>query len=355
MKIAIFRKVIGNYSETFVRRNIDSLNNGQTVVVGMRWASAPAWKPKQPTLILGKFPKALQPALVCFFLRIHGVQAAVLEFLDFATEWAPLLRMLRIPFISLGHGYDIGCTIKQKFNHIEKISVLQGGRKILVPCNHAKTILLKRASIAPDFIECIPVGIDLSSCANASLARATREIAFIGRFVEKKSPFSLLLAFHEALKENPDIILHCIGDGPLLGAAKNLAKCLGIESHVVFYGSQPHSFVLETLKNVRCLIQHSVTAENGDIETMPLSAQEALACGTPAIVTSHAGLPDIVTHDKSGYLVEELDYIEMGGYISKLLRLPPDQYLEMQRYGIEDSLRFDCNIRLNRIHELLGC
>ncbi len=354
MKIAIFRKDIGNYSETFVQRNIACLNGGETVVIGARLVDDPGWTPKTPTLLLAQYPSALRRLAVRLFLKRHRVGGAVCEFLDYATVWAPLLHEARIPFVCLGHGFDIGRIPRGRNNFVPALPSLRNGCKILVPCDYAKTILLRRARFDPDFIESIPVGIDLGAFQKPGLQREGNRFVFVGRFVEKKSPVCLIMAFHHALARVPGLRLDCVGDGPLLPAAKQLVRCLGIESHVFFHGAKPHREVIVMLKEARAIIQHSVTGENGDMETMPLSVQEALACGTPAVVTDHAGLPDIVTEGKSGYLVPEFDYHAMGDRIARMATLPAADYRAMQDYALRDSARFDYRFRVGRIEALLA-
>jgi glycosyltransferase involved in cell wall biosynthesis len=353
MKIAIIRKDVGNYSETFVRRNVDCLNSGNTVVLCNRLAEDYTWKPDQPTLCLFNYPKPLRPYAAYAFLKRHNVKAAVCEFLDYAIEWVPLLKRLGVPFVALGHGYDIGRNIKKFPDYERSLSSLSGARKIIVPCNYGKEILLRKTKLSADLIESIPVGIDLASFSERRLQREGNRFLFVGRFVEKKSPICLLMAFHEATKNTPDITLDCIGAGPLLPAAKQLVRCLGIQDRVNFLGIKPHAAVIEAIRSARATIQHSITAENGDMETMPLSIQESLAAGTPAIVTNHAGMPDIVKDGVTGYIVNEFDYHTMAKRIVQMAALPVHEYKKIQENCLSEAHRFDYRIRTKRIETLL--
>jgi colanic acid/amylovoran biosynthesis glycosyltransferase len=354
MKIAIFRKDLGNYSETFVRRNVDCINAGNTVVICNRLADDYTWKPTQPTLYLGDYPRPIRPYIAYAFLLRHHVKGAVCEFLDYATEWVPLFKRLNIPFIALGHGYDIGRNLKKIPDYERALSTLKSARKIIVPCNYGKETLLKKTKLDPGLIESIPVGIDLAAFKDKKLNREGNRFLFVGRFVEKKSPIYLLMAFYHATKNAPNIILDCIGNGPLLPAAKHLALSLGIADKVNFLGIKSPEKVREAMKNARATVQHSVTAENGDMETMPLSIQESLASGTPAIVTNHAGLPEIVTDGITGYIVNEGDHTGMGEKITSMARIAPDDYRKLQENCIAESHRFDSNTRTQRIEQLLG-
>jgi len=67
--------------------------------------------------------------------------------------------------------------------------------------------------------------------------------------------------------------------------------------------------------NSHILIQPSVTATNGDKESIPNVLIEAQATGMPVISTFHAGIPELVLDGKSGYLVKER---EIDGLSEKL-------------------------------------
>lgn len=353
MKIAIIRRDIGNYSETFVRKNIECINEGRTVVLADKLVGDPGWWPARPTLYLSRIPKPLRLCAAHAFLMRHGVEGAVCEFLDYAIEWVPVFKRLGIPYVVLGHGFDIGRNVHRIPDYKNALLALKSAQKIIVPCDYGKRALLARAAFDADLVESIPVGIDLSQFPSPQLEREGNRLLFVGRFVEKKSPIFLLMAFYHASKSLPNIVLDCIGDGPLLPAAKQLTACLGIEHRVNFLGSRPHGFVLHSLQKARAVIQHSLTADNGDMETMPLSIQESLASGTPAVVTDHAGLPDIVQDEATGYIVKERDFMRMAEKIVQLMKLDPDSYRTMQHNCITQARRFDYRTRIKRIETLL--
>ena len=68
-------------------------------------------------------------------------------------------------------------------------------------------------------------------------------------------------------------------------------------------------------------MQHSITANNGDMEGTPLAVLEASAAGIPVISTNHAGIPDVVIDEKTGFLVNEHD---VDGMAQKMMLLLND-------------------------------
>jgi glycosyltransferase involved in cell wall biosynthesis len=65
-------------------------------------------------------------------------------------------------------------------------------------------------------------------------------------------------------------------------------------------------------------IQHSIVAFNGDSEGTPVGVLEGMAAGLPVVSTFHAGIPDVVQHEYTGYLVDENDIDVMAHYMMKI-------------------------------------
>ena len=74
------------------------------------------------------------------------------------------------------------------------------------------------------------------------------------------------------------------------------------------------------LQNSLAFVQHSITAENGNMEGTPLAVLEASAAGIPVISTNHAGIPDVVLYEQNGLLCQEKDVQKMTDNIIKLLK-----------------------------------
>ena len=116
----------------------------------------------------------------------------------------------------------------------------------------------------------------------------------------------------EKVKEKIPTKLVLIGDGPDRSKCEKLARELKLEKDVTFLGKQDG---LEDLLSV------------GDIFLMPsqsesfgLSALEAMSCGLPVISSSIGGLPELVLHNKTGYIAEFADIDRMAKYTIELLK-----------------------------------
>jgi glycosyltransferase involved in cell wall biosynthesis len=61
-------------------------------------------------------------------------------------------------------------------------------------------------------------------------------------------------------------------------------------------------------------------AENGDIDGIPVALMEAMATETPPISTTVSGIPELISDEKSGLLVEPSDVSELATAIETVLR-----------------------------------
>jgi glycosyltransferase involved in cell wall biosynthesis len=127
------------------------------------------------------------------------------------------------------------------------------------------------------------------------------------------------LPFKKAIVNHPDAKLLFAGDGQLMNMCLNLVRYLNLENQVQFLGVLMPEEYREILSESLGFVQHSITAENGDMEGTPIAVLEASAAGLPVISTTHAGVPDVVINGKTGLLVVEHDVDGMAGYMVQVL------------------------------------
>ncbi len=354
-KLAIFRRKLGKYSETFVRQNIENLNKGKTVTVSEYLDHNFNWKKPRESLQLKKYPLYLKIPIIYLFLKFHKVGGVVFEFADYALKYRKLIEKMDIPYIVLAHGFDVGRKISESEEYALRLNNLMTAKKILVPSNYIKDYLLKHTNLRSDLISTIPVGVDLKKFKQKELSKVQNgKFLFVGRFVEKKNPLALIYSFYNALKIEKNLILTCIGDGEQLVAAKQFSKVLGIQKSIQFLGSQPSDRVAAELETSQALLQHSVIAEDGDVEGLPVIAMEALATGTPVISTAHSGLQEVVIDGQTGFTCKEWDTETMSENILKISKMNETNYKKMCEQCVIFSKKLSCEHRNRFIDDLFN-
>jgi len=106
-----------------------------------------------------------------------------------------------------------------------------------------------------------------------------------------------IMAFKDLKKVVPDAKLKIVGDGKLKNEILELVKKENIDD-IEFVGRVPNSKIGEILNTADIFINSS------NKDNMPLSLFEALACGLPVISTNVGGIPDYITDEINGFLIE---------------------------------------------------
>ncbi|MCB0097854.1 MAG: glycosyltransferase [Caldilineaceae bacterium] len=147
-------------------------------------------------------------------------------------------------------------------------------------------------------------------------------VGFIGRFTPEKG----LMPFIEAavMLKNQNLAFHIVGDGPQRAEVESLIqrhngtqiKLTGwaCPTEVVTYFNQFRLYVMPSLA-----------------EGMPVAAREAMACGTPVLVTNVGGVSDIIEDGKTGFILKDLEPATIAQAIMDALSHP--QLAEIAQKG----------------------
>jgi len=124
----------------------------------------------------------------------------------------------------------------------------------------------------------------------------------IGRLVEKKGIDVALLACKELKDAGVNFEYHIIGSGPEMEKLQMLGRELGLTNQLTFHGQQPSNFVMDFYRSASLFLAPSRTARNGDSEGIPNVLKEAMLMSVPVVTSDHAGIPELVEHEVTGYV-----------------------------------------------------
>jgi len=101
---------------------------------------------------------------------------------------------------------------------------------------------------------------------------------------------------------------------------KGYAEELGITERLDFLGSVPQKRIMELIEASDVFVLPSVPVSDGDIDGIPVSLMEAMAMGCPVVSTYVSGIPELITDEKSGLLVQPNDPKALAMAIERLAK-----------------------------------
>lgn len=171
--------------------------------------------------------------------------------------------------------------------------------RIIVLSNAFAKLLIERYGIAEEKIRVVPGTVDLTkftAVQSRSEARSSlgwpqdRPILLAVRRLTERMGLDLLIeAMGQISKTMPDVMLLIAGKGRLGARLHQQVEELGLGSNVKLLGFIPDDALNLAYSASDINIVPSVT-----LEGFGLTAAEALAAGTPSIVTNVGGLPEVV-------------------------------------------------------------
>ncbi len=262
--------------------------------------------------------KKKDPRLITleYSLKKEKIDVVLAEYGTTGAECLAVVKSLNLPLLVFFHGYDASVintlnVYKSRYlelfkyaNSIFSVSTVMTEKLVSLGCDRKKLIYNVYGpnnlflDVKPDF--------------------KNNNFVAIGRFADKKAPYYTIIAFNQVVKKYPEAKLIMAGDGPLWNVCKNLILHLNLQENISLIGVINPQEWSKLLENSIGFLQHSITAETGDMEGTPVAILEASAAGIPVISTYHAGIPDIIEHEHNGLLCKEHDVDLMAENIIRI-------------------------------------
>ena len=255
------------------------------------------------------------------------------------SQFIPIIRAFNPKIKIVLHMH---CEWLTQFNPVIIESRLKKADLILGCSNYITNKIRRRFPQFADWCHTLFEGVDIEQFGlsrHAKSERGTKRILFVGRVSPEKGVHVLLSAFQKVSKRYPQAELEIVGQlgslrpqfnvglddvsailDPALSFSKNYVSILksmlpqSLLDHVCFVGPVPHTQLASYYQNADVFVFPSLWNEPFG---MPIA--EAMATGVPAIGTNGGGIPEIITHGKTGLLVKRGDASALAEAILCLL------------------------------------
>lgn len=190
--------------------------------------------------------------------------------------------------------------------------------------------ILSRGGIETTRVSVIRDGVNPTRIAEVQTGHFKQEfnipahavlVGCIAHLTDHKDHRTLLDAWAQVERRSPDAWLAIIGTGELEATLKSHAATLGLQ-HIVFTGFRRDIPAILHSLDIFTLSSH--------LEGLGSSVMDAMLAGVPVVATRAGGIPELVTHERTGLLVPIRDPSALA---DALCRVIVDRDLR-QRLGI---------------------
>ncbi len=286
--------------------------------------------------------KEIQPDIVHIHNIYHHISTSILS----------PIRALKIPCVQTLHDYKLACPNYKMYTEGLPCERCKGGNYFEAVKHNCLT-----SSFAGNVLAAIEMGftkstqayeknIDTFICPSQFMANKMIEwgepankirvilnpaeemgIDMLGMHVPKKyvlaigrlSPEKGFDIAIRAIQATPGIFLRIAGSGPMEESLKKISA-----RNVEFIGYADKAKLYTERSQAVALVVPTLMYENS-----PLVVLEALSQGLPVIASRIGGLPELIEHNVSGYLVKPGDAGELAAAISRISTLSESDWKKM--------------------------
>jgi glycosyltransferase involved in cell wall biosynthesis len=194
---------------------------------------------------------------------------------------------------------------------------------LIAVSNEVRKDLLAYRIAPTEKIEVIPLGLELDDFIDSRRRRgvlhrelgldsASKLIGIVGRIAPIKNHCLFFEAVSRVLAEHASAHVLVAGDGELRPQMERYVREMGIGERVSFLGWRHDLPQIYTDLDVLVI--------SSDNEGTPVCAIEAMAAGRPVVATNVGGLPDVISHRETGYLVAPGNVEQLASAITRVLK-----------------------------------
>jgi glycosyltransferase involved in cell wall biosynthesis len=327
--IAIFRKRLLSYSETFIADQGRFLPSYRPLFCGYhRDSSGLQLLDGCNRILLDDYSSASTLSKLMLRYGLGGGKrwlAAIARenpalihahFFNDGIDAVRIARRLAIPAVTTVHGHDITKHENARSGSSHNRHFFAQIDRVIAVSDFIAEQALAKGCPANKLVQHY-IGIDLEKFNQPKLESEQPSLLFVGRLVEKKGCTYLLQAMAQLKQRFPELQLTIIGSGDLETELRREAAKWKL--NVVFAGTASATEIREQLARSWLFVAPSVTAHDGDAEGLGMVFLEAQALQTPVVSFRSGGLVEAVEEGVTALLSEEKDVAGLAENIATLL------------------------------------
>jgi len=256
-------------------------------------------------------------------------------------------RRAGVPFTFTAHAKDI-FSRRVSWPRVRRIA--RAAACVVTVSDYNRRFLRRRLGPATPVVR-LYNGVDLDAWRPARRPGRAARILAVGRLVHKKGFHVLVEAMARLAAWGVPGHATVIGDGVEREALVALARARGVTRRIRFAGARPAEDVRRAMRHATLVTLPCVVAADGNQDALPTVLIEAAACGLPVVSTRVAGVPEIVEHRTTGYVVAPGDAVALARAMRRLLERPDLGRRMGRRARARTEQRFD---RRRAAHALLS-
>ncbi len=223
------------------------------------------------------------------------------------------------PFIAHVHATEFdrsGEHVNQRVYDIERRG-MHGATRVVCVSEYTRRICEQRYAVDPRKLRVVYNGIEVDAAQPTEESRIEARdkiVLFLGRITMQKGPEYFIAAAKRVLEKIENVKFVVAGSGDMATRMIELAAQMGIGHKVLFTGFLRGKDVARVFEMADLYVMPSVS------EPFGIAPLEAIAHGTPVIISKQSGVSEVLTH---ALKVDFWDIDDMANKIVAVLRHTP--------------------------------
>jgi N-acetyl-alpha-D-glucosaminyl L-malate synthase BshA len=261
-----------------------------------------------------------------------------------------ILNSMRLKTVTTLHGTDITLVgTEPSFRRVVKFAIEQSdGVTAVSHYLKQRTIeefeIKREIRVIYNFVELDRPDRNRDACSRLAFAPEGEKILMHASNFRPVKRVGDVVRIFARVRERIPVKLLLIGDGPERPHIQQLVKEMGLSSDVHFLGEQDQ---LEPL--FFCTDLFLLPSEQ---ESFGLTALEAMNCSVPVVAADVGGLPEVIVHGETGYLLPVGDIEGMAAKAVELLNDPARHSLFRKQARRRAERHFDAHSIIPQYEDL---